>query len=170
MQLKLMRENPESLDEAVRLACQWEMIEAAQRTLQKERIAVAEALELSERDRNTMALAAQRTKGPSGRGAEDISKQLDESEKEIKRLSELTDKLRKELGNLHVGEPQPFRGQGRRRIVCWTCGQAGHTKRFCTRRKKQSPAGTAAVSSALIVIMGVFPAARLQCWWIRDRG
>ena len=151
MQLKLMRENPESLDEAVRLACQWEMIEAAQRTLQKERIAVAEALELSERDRNTMALAAQRTKGPSGRGAEDISKQLDESEKEIKRLSELTDKLRKELGNLHVGEPQPFRGQGRRRIVCWTCGQAGHTKRFCTRRKKQSPAGTAAVSSALIV-------------------
>ena len=98
-----------------------------------------------------MALAAQRTRGPSGRGAEDISKQLDESEKEIKRLSELTDKLRKELGNLHVGEPQPFRGQGRRRIVCWTCGQAGHTKRFCTRRKKQSPAGTAAVSSALLV-------------------
>ena len=132
MQLKLMQENPESLDEAVRLACQWEMIEAAQKTLHKEWIAVAEAFEPSERDRNTMALAVQRTRESSGRGAVDISKQLDESEKEIKQVSELTDKLRKELGNLHVhvGEPQPFRGQGRRRIVCWMCGQAAHTKRF----------------------------------------
>ena len=36
--------------------------------------------------------------------------------------------------------------------MCWACGQAGHTKRFCPRRKKQSsPAGMAAVSSSLIV-------------------
>ena len=40
MQLKLMRENPDSLDEVVRLACQWETIEAAQKTFQKERIAM----------------------------------------------------------------------------------------------------------------------------------
>ena len=70
MQLQLMRENPESLDEAVRLACQWETIEVAQKTFQKERTAVAEALEPSERDRNTMALAAHRMRGPSDQGAE----------------------------------------------------------------------------------------------------
>ena len=146
MQMKLMRENPESLDEAVRLACQWETIEAAQRTFQKERATVAEALEPSERDRSTAA-AAHKVSVSSGRRAEDIAKQLEESEMEIRRLSELTERLRRKLG-----ETQPFRGQERRRIVCWACGQAGHTKRFCPRRKKQSsPAGTAAVSSSLIV-------------------
>ena len=116
---------PESLDEAVRLACLWETIEAAQKTFQKERIAVAEALEPSERDRNTMALAAHRTRGPSGRGAEDISKQLEESEKEIKQLSELSDKLRMELGNRHVEEPQPFRGARKKEdsvLGVWTGG------------------------------------------------
>ena len=86
MQMKLMRENPESLDEAVRLACQWETIEAAQRTFQKERATVAEALEPSERDRSTAA-AAHKVSVSSGRRAEDIAKQLEESEMEIRRLS-----------------------------------------------------------------------------------
>ena len=121
MQLKLMQENPESLDEAVRLACQWETIEAAQRTFQKERTTVTEVLEPSERDRSTSALAAHKVGVLSGRGAEDIAKQMEESEMEIRRLLELTERLRKKLG-----ETQPFRGQERRRIVCWACGQAGH--------------------------------------------
>ena len=93
-----------------------------------------------------LLLHAHKVSVSSGRRAEDIAKQLEESEMEIRRLSELTERLRRKLG-----ETQPFRGQEKRRIVCWACGQAGHTKRFCPRRKKQSsPAGTAAVSSSLI--------------------
>ena len=104
-------------------------------------------MEPSERDRSTPAFAAHKVRVLSGRGAEDIAKQLEESKMEIRRLSELTERLRKKLG-----ETQPFRGQERRRIVCWACGQVGHTKRFCPQRKKQSsPAGTASVSSALMV-------------------
>ena len=89
----------------MRLACQWETIEAAQRTFQKERTIVTEALEPCERDRSTAA-AAHKVSVSSGRRAENIAKQLEESEMEIRRLPELTERLRRKLG-----ETPLFRGQ-----------------------------------------------------------
>ena len=125
IQLRLMKDVPATLDDALRIASQQETVETAQKRLLQERphpeAAVLTEDPIIERSQSPIAVAstASGTRPTSQR-----DQMIDTLSKQVKELSE-------QLSRLQAG-----RGQQRARtkdVTCWECGGRGHIRRDCPR-------------------------------------
>ena len=159
IQLKLMKEMPKNLDEALQLATQQESVEAAQKRLQKEKH-YAESLAVDQRDDtddSVFGVSAIGTRSTSQSQTDvlvqELSRQLQKLTQEVSQLQERTTPTVR----------QTDQRQQRRADVgpCWSCGEHGHLKRNCPKRGRSRPGSVyhrrnpvtdaAAVSSTLLV-------------------
>ena len=143
IQLKLMREMPATLADAVRLASLQETVEAAQRRLHRERSVhesmAVDAGHLEGEDESTVSSA----RGKYTPDVECLSKQLRESDTAVRQLTAQLEQLK----GRRVRQEDRMRN-----TLCWSCGVRGHIKRNCPRLKRTKAKGTvAAVSSTLMV-------------------
>lgn len=160
-QFKLMREMPETLDDALKLAIQQESVEEAQRRMSKENVrdsaAVAESVGQSE---EVDVLAKDAVESST---LQRLSRQVRESERVIQQLRRQLQELSgrptayQEDAKVRTIDQRPSSSvAGPRRLegaVCWNCGERGHFRRSCPtkRKERRSPAQTSAVSSMLLV-------------------
>ena len=159
VQLKLMREMPATLAEALQLAMQQETVESAQKRLHKER-SVHESLAVGrlegEMEATVSALEPVKSTLPT---IKELNRQLQDSEAAIRQLQEQLE-LSKTPGGLAATRPRKEYTTTEKRVcnsTCWSCGQRGHLKRNCPhcRRTGKGKDSVAAVSSTLMVIGSV---------------
>ncbi|KAL5518121.1 hypothetical protein EMCRGX_G003803 [Ephydatia muelleri] len=159
IQLRLMKEMPPTLDDALKLASQLEAVEEAQKRLQKDRCKT-ESLALTD---DTVAdpdsCTSNATSGPGQQQYEReslekrLSRQLRQAEADVQKLSTQVQQLLKESTMNTRRQPANSRDNtGQKRTdgpVCWGCGKKGHVKRDCPQRrtafKNHLPSESAAV-------------------------
>ena len=125
IQLHLMREKPDTLDDALQRAVQHESVESAQKRLHKEKKRGAESLAVNQEGGEAVNAVG----GPSSK--------VDELAQKVRELSE-------EIARLHSQSQQAKAtyqpGRDRSNIVCWGCRGRGHIKRYCPgRRGRRQP-------------------------------
>eukprot|EP00731_Ephydatia_muelleri_P004049 Em0002g225a len=165
IQLRLMKEMPPTLDDALKLASQLEAVEEAQKRLQKDRCKT-ESLALTD---DTVAdpdsCTSNATSGPGQQQYEReslekrLSRQLRQAEADVQKLSTQVQQLLKESTMNTRRRPANSRDNtGQKRTdgpVCWGCGKKGHVKRDCPQRrtafKNHLPSESAAVSASLFI-------------------
>ena len=165
IQLRLMKEMPPTLDDALKLASQLEAVEEAQKRLQKDRCKT-ESLALTD---DTVAdpdsCTSNATSGPGQQQYEReslekrLSRQLRQAEADVQKLSTQVQQLLKESTMNTRRQPANSRDNtGQKRTdgpVCWGCGKKGHVKRDCPQRrtafKNHLPSESAAVSASLFI-------------------
>eukprot|EP00731_Ephydatia_muelleri_P019461 Em0012g286a len=148
VQLRLMKEMPETLDEALKLAIQQESVEAAQK---------------SERGHGSSSFAsssiedAAAENGIATMSVQQLRKQAQDSERIVqdlrKQIQELNGRLSgKEKPTVADQPPQSSafsRQQGSAAITCWNCREQGHIWRNCPHKRcgrKKAPWQISAVS------------------------
>ena len=165
IQLRLMKEMPPTLDDALKLASQLEAVEEAQKRLQKDRCKT-ESLALTD---DTVAdpdsCTSNATSGPGQQQYEReslekrLSRQLRQAEADVQKLSTQVQQLLKDSTMNTRRRPANSRDNtGQKRTdgpVCWGCGKKGHVKRDCPQRrtafKNHLPSESAAVSASLCI-------------------
>eukprot|EP00731_Ephydatia_muelleri_P019297 Em0012g122a len=157
VQLALMKEEPKTLDDALKLACKHEMVETAQKHLQmlrqKEVVASTEG-ESSNSELVTATLRRDRERS-----------EVETLRREVQRLSEKlkggqrgrvdNSEEREKTGPVcwncksrgHVRKDCPKNAHGRRQLKCWECGELGHAQRDCLKRRGV----VQAVSSSMMI-------------------
>ncbi|KAL5517626.1 hypothetical protein EMCRGX_G003208 [Ephydatia muelleri] len=145
IQLRLMKEMPPTLDDALKLASQLEAVEEAQKRLQKDRCKT-ESLALTD---DTVAdpdsCTSNATSGPGQQQYEReslekrLSRQLRQAEADVQKLSIQVQQLLKESTmNTRRRPANSWDNTGQKRTdgpVCWGCGKKGHVKRDCPQRR-----------------------------------
>ena len=154
VQLKLMKEMPATLEDALTMANQIQTVEEAQKRLQKDRSQM-ETCELGDSTSNVIS-------GGETNSLEErrLPEQLKRTEAVVQQLAKQVQQLLSEqsTGKQRVSQAGTW-GDRRQRgpqqgLVCWACGKQGHIKRNCLSRKgtqKKTLSETAAVSSSLFV-------------------
>ena len=169
VQLRLMKEMPPTLEDALKLASQLEAVEEAQKRLQKDRCQ-AESLALTEDAEDdgscTSNAASDYRRTGSTQEKESLEKrlgwQLKQTEEMVHQLSTQVQQLLKESARGTSRSRWPARrkdgGTGQKQAsgpICWECGKQGHIKRDCPQRrtafKAHFPSESAAVSAALFI-------------------
>ena len=158
VQLRLMKEMPDTLDEALKLAIQQESVEAAQKRLSSERGHGSSSLASSSIE------DAAAENGIATMSVQQLRKQAQDSERIVqdlrKQIQELNGRLSgKEKPTVADQPPQSSafsRQQGYRSaaITCWNCREQGHIRRNCPHKRsgrKKAPWQISAVSSTLMV-------------------
>ncbi|KAL5497103.1 hypothetical protein EMCRGX_G013508 [Ephydatia muelleri] len=152
-----MKEEPKTLDDALKLACKHEMVETAQKHLQmlrqKEVVASTEG-ESSNSELVTATLRRDRERS-----------EVETLRREVQRLSEKlkggqrgrvdNSEEREKTGPVcwncksrgHVRKDCPKNAHGRRQLKCWECGELGHAQRDCLKRRGV----VQAVSSSMMI-------------------
>ena len=169
VQLRLMKEMPPTLEDALKLASQLEAVEEAQKRLQKDRCQ-AESLALTEDAEDdgscTSNAASDYRRTGSTQEKESLEKrlgwQLKQTKEMVHQLSTQVQQLLKESARGTSRSRWPARrkdgGTGQKQAsgpICWECGKQGHIKRDCPQRrtafKAHFPSESAAVSAALFI-------------------
>ena len=156
VQLRLMKEMPDTLDEALKLAIQQESVEAAQKRLSSERGHGSSSLASSSIE------DAAAENGIATMSVQQLLKQAQDSERIVqdlrKQIQELNGRLSgKEKPTVADQPPQSSafsRQQGSAAITCWNCREQGHIRRNCPHKRsgrKKAPWQISAVSSTLMV-------------------
>ncbi len=144
VQLRLMREMPTTLEDALDLAVKQQSVETAQQRLHREMRhegAVAMALQqegtvTEERGTGSNAVAPTRSREPPDH-------RMDEMARELRRLSAELAQLRNAQGPRGFARQEAPRRGGGRTMTCWNCGERGHIRRNCSRpRREGRPDGT----------------------------
>ena len=159
VQLKLMREMPATLVEALQLATQQETVETAQKRLHKERsVHESLAVERHEGDMEATVSALEPVRGTLPT-IKQLTMQLQESEAVIRQLQEQVEQLKMPARRPATGPRKEYTKMesGVCNATCWLCGQRGHLKRNCPhgRRTGKERDSVAAVSSTLMVMGSV---------------
>ncbi|KAL5496558.1 hypothetical protein EMCRGX_G012864 [Ephydatia muelleri] len=155
VQLRLMKEMPDTLDEALKLAIQQESVEAAQKRLSSERGHGSSSLASSSIEN------AAAENGIATMSVQQLRKQAQDSERIVqdlrKQIQELNGRLSgKEKPTVADQPPQSSafsRQQGSAAITCWNCREQGHVRRNCPHKRsgrKKGPWQISAVSSTLM--------------------
>ncbi|KAL5502169.1 hypothetical protein EMCRGX_G008896, partial [Ephydatia muelleri] len=151
VQLRLMKEMPETLDEALKLAIQQESVEAAQKRLSSERGHGSSSFASSSIE------DAAAENGIATMSVQQLRKQARDSERIVqdlrKQIQELNGRLSgKEKPTVADQPPQSSafsRQQGSAAITCWNCREQGHIRRNCPHKRsgrKKAPWQISAVS------------------------
>eukprot|EP00731_Ephydatia_muelleri_P004974 Em0002g1150a len=151
VQLRLMKEMPDTLDEALKLAIQQESVEAAQKRLSSERGHGSSSLASSSIE------DAAAENGIATMSVQQLLKQAQDSERIVqdlrKQIQELNGRLSgKEKPTVADQPPQSSafsRQQGSAAITCWNCREQGHIRRNCPHKRsgrKKAPWQISAVS------------------------
>ena len=155
VQLRLMKEMPDTLDEALKLAIQQESVEAAQKRLSSERGHGSSSLASSSIEN------AAAENGIATMSVQQLRKQAQDSERIVqdlrKQIQELNGRLSgKEKPTVADQPPQSSafsRQQRSAAITCWNCREQGHVRRNCPHKRsgrKKAPWQISAVSSTLM--------------------
>ena len=160
VQLRLMRDMPGTLDDALKLAIQLQTVEAAQKRLHQDMHSSKDALvvqQTSPVDTNPEPMNA--VYYSDNRPSADASRKIQELTKEVQRLSD-------ELVQMKERQFQPQQRVGTRRGVtnfsgsCWSCGEPGHVRRNCPtsrgrgRGRRQGTMENAATNNSTLVVDG----------------
>ena len=129
IQLRLMKDVPATLDDALRIASQQETVETAQKRLLQERphpeaAAITEDPVIERSQSPSPIAVASTASGTRPTVTSQRDQMIDTLSKQVKELSE-------QLSRLQAG-----RGQQRARtkdVTCWECGRRGHIRRDCPR-------------------------------------
>ncbi|KAL5494405.1 hypothetical protein EMCRGX_G015734, partial [Ephydatia muelleri] len=151
VQLRLMKEMPETLDEALKLAIQQESVEAAQKRLSSERGHGSSSFASSSIE------DAAAENGIATMSVQQLRKQAQDSERIVqdlrKQIQELNGRLSgKEKPTVADQPPQSSafsRQQWSAAITCWNCREQGHIRRNCPHKRsgrKKGPWQISAVS------------------------
>ncbi len=164
VQLRLMREMPETLEAALSLAIQQQSVETAQQRLHKEmRHEGSMAMALQQGDEGAGSECGQTGSNAvapiRGTSRERPDPRVDEMARELRRLSNELAQLRGARSQRGFVRQQGPRGGGGRTVTCWNCGERGHIRRNCTRprgeRRQEGTqsyrAITATNNSALVI-------------------
>eukprot|EP00731_Ephydatia_muelleri_P016076 Em0009g500a len=146
-----MKEMPETLDEALKLAIQQESVEAAQKRLSSERGHGSSSFASSSIE------DAAAENGIATMSVQQLRKQAQDSERIVqdlrKQIQELNGRLSgKEKPTVADQPPQSSafsRQQGSAAITCWNCREQGHIRRNCPHKRsgrKKGPWQISAVS------------------------
>ena len=152
VQLRLMKEMPNTLDEALQLAIQQESVETAQRRLSKE---CGHGSSVASSGVEELAAGS----GLAALSVQQLRKQAQDSERMVEDLRKQVEELNRRLsgkGKTTAADQQRqsfTRKQGSAVITCWNCGERGHVRRNCPRKRKDHKDSwqAAAVSSTLMV-------------------
>ena len=157
VQLALMKEEPKTLDDALKLACKHEMVETAQKHLQMLRQKEVVASTEGESSNSELVTATYRRDRERS--------EVETLRREVQRLSEKlkggqrgrvdNSEEREKTGPVcwncksrgHVRKDCPKNAHGRRQFKCWECGELGHAQRDCLKRRGV----VQAVSSSMMI-------------------
>ena len=138
VQLRLMKEMPNTLDEALQLAIQQESVETAQRRLSKE---CGHGSSVASSGVEELAAGS----GLAALSVQQLRKQAQDSERMVEDLRKQVEELNRRLsgkGKTTAADQQrqsSTRKQGSAVITCWNCGERGHVRRNCPRKRKPGP-------------------------------
>ena len=157
VQLALMKEEPKTLDDALKLASKHEMVEMAQKQLQalrqKEVVASTEG-ESANSELVTATLRPDKERSE----VETLRREVQRLSDELKGVQRGAGDKSEERGKTgpacwncksrgHVRKDCPKNAHGRRQLKCWGCGEFGHLQRDCLKRRGV----VQAVSSSMMI-------------------
>ena len=157
VQLALMKEEPKTLDDALKLASKHEMVEMAQKQLQalrqKEVVASTEG-----ESANSELVTATLRRDKERSEVETLRREVQRLSDELKGVQRGAGDKSEERGKTgpacwncksrgHVRKDCPKNAHGRRQLKCWGCGEFGHLQRDCLKRRGV----VQAVSSSMMI-------------------
>ncbi|KAL5509723.1 hypothetical protein EMCRGX_G005141 [Ephydatia muelleri] len=148
VQLRLMKEMPDTLDEALKLAIQQESVEAAQKRLSMTGVQQYRGCGSRKRNCNNVVQQLRKQAQDSERIVQDLRKQIQELN------GRLSGKEKPTVADQPPQSSAFSRQQGSAAITCWNCREQGHIRRNCPHKRsgrKKAPWQISAVSSTLMV-------------------